>query len=188
MLRVGENRRHTREPPVSDKPYSILILCTGNSSRSIMAEALSNVVGKGKFRAYSAGSHPSGTVNPFAVERCEALGYDTAKLRSKSWDEFATPGAPHMDFVITVCDQAAGEVCPIWPGHPMTAHWGFEDPAAFEGSDDEKRKVFSNIYRQIMNRVGQFANLPLHVLDRNAIQREIDAIGERAAEEPDEQH
>ena len=173
---------------MSDKPYSILILCTGNSSRSIMAEALFNVSGKGKFRAYSAGSHPSGTVNPFAIERCEALGYDTSGLRSKSWDEFATPDAPQMDFVITVCDQAAGEVCPIWPGKPMTAHWGFEDPAAFEGSDEDKRKVFTKVYRQIMSRVSQFVNLPLHVLDSNAIQHEMRAIGERPAEESNEQH
>jgi arsenate reductase len=173
---------------VSDKPWSILILCTGNSARSIMAEALFNVLGKGRFQAYSAGSHPSGAVNPFAIERCDALGYDTAGLRSKSWDEFATPDAPHMDFVITVCDQAAGEVCPVWPGHPMTAHWGFEDPAAFEGSDDDKRKVFSKVYRQIMNRVNQFVNLPLHVLDRNAIQHEMRAIGEKPAEESHEQH
>ena len=173
---------------MSDKTYNILVLCTGNSARSIMAEALFNTMGRGRFHAFSAGSHPSGAVNPFAVERCEALGYDTTGLRSKSWDEFATPDAPHMDFVITVCDQAAGEVCPIWPGHPMTAHWGFEDPAAFEGNDDEKRKVFSKVYRQIMNRVSQFVNLPLHVLDRNAIQREMRAIGDRPAEESNEQH
>ena len=172
---------------MSDKSYSILILCTGNSARSIMAEVLFNVLGKGKFRAYSAGSHPSGAVNPFAIERCEALGYDTAGLRSKSWDEFAAPDAPHMDFVITVCDQAAGEVCPIWPGKPMTAHWGFEDPAAFEGSEEDKRKVFSKIYRQIMNRVSQFVNLPLHVLDHNAMQREMRAIGEKSVEESNEQ-
>lgn len=173
---------------MSDKPYSVLILCTGNSARSIMAEALFNVLGKGRFRAYSAGSHPSGAVNPFAIERCSALGYDTAQMRSKSWDEFATPDAPQMDFVITVCDQAAGEVCPIWPGKPVTAHWGFEDPAAFQGTDDEKRKVFDKVYRQIMNRVSQFVNLPLHVLDHYAIQREMRAIGERPAEETNEQH
>ncbi|AUT75111.1 arsenate reductase ArsC [Paraburkholderia hospita] len=173
---------------MSDKPYSVLILCTGNSARSIMAEALFNVLGKGRFRAYSAGSHPSGAVNPFAVERCNALGYDTAQMRSKSWDEFAKPDAPQMDFVITVCDQAAGEVCPIWLGKPVTAHWGFEDPAAFQGTDDEKRKVFDKVYRQIMNRVSQFVNLPLHVLDHNAIQREMRAIGERPAEEANEQH
>jgi arsenate reductase len=162
---------------VNDKVWSILILCTGNSARSIMAEALFNVPGKGHFRAYSAGSHPAGTVNPFAVERCEALGYDTSNLRSKSWDEFATPDTPQMDFVITVCDQAAGEVCPIWPGKPITAHWGFEDPAAFEGSDDEKRKLFDKVFRQVMNRVSQFVNLPLHVLDHSTIQHEMREIG-----------
>jgi arsenate reductase len=173
---------------VTDRQYSILVLCTGNSSRSVMAEALFNTLGKGRFKAYSAGSHPSGTVNPFAIERCESLGYDVSQLRSKSWDEFATLDAPHMDFVITVCDQAAGEICPIWPGKPMTAHWGFEDPAAFEGTDEEKRQVFSKVYRQILGRVIQFVNLPLHVLDGNAIQRELRAIGERPAEGPNEQH
>ncbi|WP_175992171.1 arsenate reductase ArsC [Burkholderia vietnamiensis] len=173
---------------MSDKTYSILILCTGNSARSIMAEALFNVMGKGRFRAYSAGSHPTGTVNPFAVERCAAIGYDTSNLRSKSWDEFATNDAPRMDFVVTVCDQAAGEVCPIWPGSPLTAHWGFEDPAAFDGTDEQKRKVFDKVFRQILGRVSQFVNLPLHVLDRNAIQQEMRAIGQRLPEETDEQH
>ncbi|MDR5757863.1 arsenate reductase ArsC [Caballeronia sp. LZ035] len=173
---------------MSEHPYSVLILCTGNSARSIMAEALFNVLGKGKFRAYSAGSHPSGTVNPFAVEQCKSLGYDTSQMRSKSWDEFATPDAPQMDFVITVCDQAAGEACPLWPGKPMTAHWGFQDPAAFDGSDEQKRAFFNKIYRLIMNRVSQFVNLPLHVLDRNAIQHEMRAIGDRPAEATDEQH
>jgi arsenate reductase (thioredoxin) len=172
---------------VTDRHYSILVLCTGNSSRSVMAEALFNVLGKGRFRAYSAGSHPNGTVNPFAIERCESLDYDVSQLRSKSWDEFATPDAPHMDFVITVCDQAAGEVCPIWPGKPMTAHWGFEDPAAFKGTDEEKRQVFSKVYRQILGRVSQFVNLPLHILDSNTIQRELRAIGERPPEGPNEQ-
>lgn len=168
---------------MSDKSWSILILCTGNSSRSIMAEALFNVLGKGRFNAYSAGSHPSGAVHPFAIERCEALGYETPQLRSKSWDELATPDAPQMDFVITVCDQAAGEVCPIWPGKPMTAHWGFENPAALKGSDEDERELFNKVYRQIMNRVSQFVNLPLHVLDHNSIQREMHGIGEKPAEE-----
>ena len=172
---------------MNDKTWSVLILCTGNSARSIMAEALFNVLGEGRFRAYSAGSHATGMVNPFAVERCEALGYDTSRLRRKSWDEFAAPDAPQMDFVITVCDQAAGEVCPIWPGQPVTAHWGFEDPAAFAGADDEKRKVFDKVCRQIMNRVSQFVNLPLHVLDRNAIQHEMRTIGAKPVEESNEQ-
>ncbi|RFU44439.1 arsenate reductase ArsC [Paraburkholderia sp. DHOC27] len=171
---------------MSERPFSVLILCTGNSARSVMAEALFDVLGKGRFVAYSAGSHPSGTVNPFAVERCATLGYDTSKLRSKSWNEFATPTAPLMDFVITVCDNAAGEVCPQWRGTPMTAHWGFEDPGAFEGTDEEKRKVFDKVFRQILNRVSHFANLPLHVLDRNSIQQEMRAIGERPASETNE--
>lgn len=173
---------------MNDKTYNILVLCTGNSARSIMAEALFNTLGKGRFHAFSAGSHPSGAVNPFAIERCESLDYDTAGLRSKSWDEFGAPDAPQMDFVITVCDQAAGEVCPIWPGKPIIAHWGFEDPAAFVGSDEEKRAVFTKVYRQILTRVSQFVNLPLHVLDRNAAQNEVRAIGERPAEESNGQH
>lgn len=173
---------------MSDRPYSVLILCTGNSARSVMAEALFNVLGKGRFVAYSAGSLPTGRVNPFAIERCATLGYDTSELRSKSWDEFATADAPQMDSVITVCDDAAGEVCPVWPGKPLTAHWGFQDPAAFEGTDDEKRKVFDKVFRQILNRVSLYVNLPLHVLDRNSIQREMRAIGERPASESNEQH
>lgn len=164
------------------KTFNVLVLCTGNSARSIMAEALINTMGRGRFQAYSAGSHPGGTVNPFAVEQIAATGYPLEALRSKSWAEFATPDAPAMDFVITVCDNAAGEVCPIWPGHPLTAHWGFEDPAAAIGSDDEKRRVFAKVYRQILNRVHLFVNLPLGVLDRQAIKRELEAIGKTTAE------
>ena len=162
---------------MTDKIYNVLVLCTGNSARSIMAEALINTMGRSRFRAYSAGSHPGGTVNPFAVEQVMATGYPVDALRSKSWDEFAAPEAPQMDFVITVCDNAAGEVCPYWPGSPLTAHWGFEDPAAVVGSDEEKRQAFQKIFRQILNRVQVFVNLPLHVLDKNAIKREIDTIG-----------
>ena len=162
---------------MTDKIYNVLVLCTGNSARSIMAEALINTMGRSRFRAYSAGSHPGGTVNPFAVEQVMATGYPVDALRSKSWDEFAAPDAPKMDFVITVCDNAAGEVCPCWPGSPLTAHWGFEDPAAVVGSDEEKRQAFQKIFRQILNRVQVFVNLPLHVLDKNAIKREIDTIG-----------
>ena len=162
---------------MTDKIYNVLVLCTGNSARSIMAEALLNTMGRGRFRAYSAGSHPGGTVNPFAVEQVVATGYPVDALRSKSWDEFAAPDAPKMDFVITVCDNAAGEVCPCWPGSPLTAHWGLEDPAAVVGSDEHKRQTFQKIFRQILNRVQVFVNLPLHVLDKNAIKREIDTIG-----------
>ena len=168
---------------MTNKTFNVLVLCTGNSARSVMAEALINTMGGGRFEAYSAGSHPGGTVNPFAVEQIAATGYPLDRLRSKSWDEFATPDAPAMDFVITVCDNAAGEVCPIWPGHPLTAHWGFEDPAAVAGSDDEKRRVFAKVYRQILNRVHLFVNLPLAVLDRQAIKRELDEIGKAKTED-----
>jgi arsenate reductase len=159
------------------RPYNILILCTGNSARSIMGEALFNTMGAGRFKAYSAGSHPSGRVNPFAVEQVQALGYPVEGLRSKSWDEFATPGAPQMDFVVTVCDNAAGEVCPLWPGHPVTAHWGFPDPAAVVGTDEEKRAAFANTLRQIRHRVQLFLSLPLETLDRLAVENRMRAIG-----------
>lgn len=162
---------------MTDKTYNILVLCTGNSARSIMAEALINTTGKGRFHAYSAGSHPTGKINPFALEQVAALGYPIDGLRSKSWDEFSRPGAPQMDFIITVCDNAAGEICPIWPGQPVSAHWGFEDPAAVEGSDDIKRYAFEKIFRQIMTRVQLFVNLPLSMLDKVAIKRELDNIG-----------
>ncbi len=160
------------------KPYNILVLCTGNSARSIIGEALFNMLGAGRFKAYSAGSHPTGRVNPFAIEQVRALGYPVENLRSKSWDEFAAPGAPELDFVITVCDKAAGEMCPLWPGQPMTAHWGFPDPAAVEGSDDEKRAVFARTLRQMRNRVQLFLSLPLEALDRLAIERQMRAIGQ----------
>jgi arsenate reductase len=166
---------------MTDKTYNVLVLCTGNSARSIMAEALFNTMGKGRFRAYSAGSHPTGKVNPFAVEQVAAVGYPIGNLRSKSWDEFAQPAAPPMDFIITVCDNAAGEVCPVWPGQPITAHWGFEDPAAVDGSDDEKRRAFEKTFRQITNRVQLFVNLPLTMLDKTAIKRELQAIGDKPA-------
>lgn len=160
-----------------DKVYNVLFLCTGNSARSIMAEAMLNTTGAGRFRAYSAGSHPGGTVNPFAIEQIASTGYAIDSLRSKSWDEFAQPDAPQMDFIITVCDNAAGEVCPIWPGHPVSAHWGFEDPAAATGSDDDKRAVFSKVAKQIATRVNLLNSLPIHQLEKTAIKREMDAIG-----------
>jgi arsenate reductase (thioredoxin) len=159
------------------KPYNVLVLCTGNSARSIMGEALFNTLGAGRFKAYSAGSHPSGRVNPFAIEQVRALGYPEQELRSKSWDEFAAPGAPELDFVITVCDKAAGEVCPFWPGQPVTAHWGFPDPAAVEGSDAVKRAVFARTFHQIRNRVQLFLSLPIETLDRLAIEKSVRAIG-----------
>lgn len=157
--------------------YNVLVLCTGNSARSIMAEALFNTMGKGRFRAFSAGSHPASHVNPFAVEQVRLVGYPLEKLRSKSWDEFARADAPPLDFVITVCDKAAGEVCPVWPGQPVTAHWGFEDPAAVTGSDEEKRRFFERTFRFIRNRVQLFLSLPIESLDRYALKREMDRIG-----------
>jgi arsenate reductase len=159
------------------KPYNILILCTGNSARSIMGEALFNTLGAGRFKAYSAGSHPAGRVNLFAIEQVQALGYPVEGLRSKSWDEFAQPGAPRMDFVVTVCDNAAGEACPLWPGHPVTAHWGFPDPAAVEGSDEVKRAAFALAMRQIRKRVQLFLSLPLETLDRKAIEDRMRDLG-----------
>jgi len=159
------------------KTYNVLFLCTGNSARSIMAEALLNTMGKGRFNAYSASSHPGGTVNPLALDQIRTIGYPLNDLRSKSWDEFAAPNAPKMDFIITVCDNAAGEVCPIWPGQPISAHWGFEDPAAATGTDEQKRAVFSKVARQITARVNIFASLPFHTLEKTSIKREMDAIG-----------
>lgn len=139
-------------------------------------------MGQGRFRAYSAGSHPTGKVNPFAVEKVESVNYPTESLRSKSWDEYATPDAPKMDFIITVCDNAAGEMCPVWPGQPISAHWGFEDPAAVEGTDAEKRRAFEQTFRHMMNRVRLFVNLPLKMLDQTAIKRELANIGKTEQE------
>ena len=162
---------------MEDKIYNVLFLCTGNSSRSIMAEALLNTMGKGRFRGYSAGSHPTGAVNPFALEQVRATGYPLAQLRSKSWDEFARPDALRMDFIFTVCDNAAGEPCPVWPGHPVSAHWGFQDPAAALGTDEQKRDAFNKVYRQIMTRMNLFTRLPLNMLEKNAIQAQLNGIG-----------
>jgi arsenate reductase (thioredoxin) len=159
------------------RPYNILVLCTGNSARSILAEALFNTLGAGRFKAHSAGSHPTGRVNPFAIEQVCALGYPVEGLRSKSWDEFAQADSPRMDFIVTVCDNAAGEVCPLWPGQPVTAHWGFPDPAAVVGSDEVKRAAFAQTLRQIRNRVQLFLSLPLETLDRMAIESRMRAIG-----------
>ena len=159
------------------KPYQILILCTGNSARSIMAEALINTLGAGRFVAHSAGSQPAGRVHPLALEKLSAIGYPTAQLRSKSWDEFAAADAPQMDFIITVCDNAAGETCPLWPGQPISAHWGFPDPAAVQGSAAEQRAAFEQVFQRITQRVRLLLDLPLASLDALAIRRELQNIG-----------
>ena len=156
---------------------NVLFLCTGNSARSILAEALLNALGAPRLRAYSAGSHPGGRVNPFAIELLEKNGLPTADLRSKSWDEFAAADALRMDFVFTVCDSAAGEVCPIWPGHPVTAHWGVDDPAAVSGSDEDKRRAFLAAYTVLRNRIQLFVNLQLERHDQGALRDRLDAIG-----------
>lgn len=163
---------------MSQKIYNVLFLCTGNSARSIMAEALVTTLGAGRFQGFSAGSKPGGTVNPFAIEQVQEMGHPAAQLRSKNWDEFAEPDAPRMDFIITVCDNAAGETCPFWPGHPAIAHWGFEDPAAVEGTAEEKRAAFETICAQIRKKVGAFVGLPAPLFDTPAINDEIRKIGE----------
>ncbi len=161
---------------MADRVFNVLFLCTHNSARSIMAEALLNTIGRARFQAFSAGSAPSGRVNPFAIEIAKTLGYLTENIRSKSWDEFAKPGAPHMDIIITVCDNAAGEVCPFWPGHPATAHWGFPDPAGVEGSDDEKRRAFNQVFQTIRRRIDLLASLPLEKLEHLALADELKHI------------
>lgn len=157
--------------------YNVLFLCTGNSARSIMAEAILNHKAKGAFTAYSAGSHPSGTVRPEALRQLELAGFSTSGLRSKSWDEFATPDAPRMNFVFTVCDNAASEVCPIWPGQPMTAHWGVADPAAVKGTPEEIARAFRDAFSILDRRISLFLSLPLSTLSQLALKKEIDSIG-----------
>jgi len=159
------------------KPYNVLFLCTGNSARSILAEAYLNSAGRGRFVAYSAGSHPAGRVNPFALELLAKHRLPTEGLRSKNWDEFARAGAPQMSFVFTVCDNAAGEVCPVWPGQPVTAHWGVEDPAAVLGTDDEKRKAFLQAFTQLTVRINLLLNLQIEKLDRLSLQAKVGEIG-----------
>jgi protein-tyrosine-phosphatase len=162
---------------MADPVFNVLFLCTGNSARSILAESLLNNLGKGRFRAFSAGSHPAGQVNPLALALLEKNQFPTAELRSKPWDEFAQPDAPRLDFVITVCDKAAGEVCPVWPGQPMTAHWGIPDPAAVEGSDEVKRHAFVDAMNQMQRRISMFVNLPFASLDRMKLQQAVREIG-----------
>ena len=167
---------------VDQRRFNVLFLCTGNSARSIMAESILRSVGAHHFNAYSAGSRPAGRVNPFALELLEKNRLPTEGLRSKSWDEFAQPGAPRLDFVFTVCDNAAGEVCPVWPGQPMTAHWGIPDPAAVDGSVDAKRKAFAEASRTLLNRIRVLASLPLDKLDRLSLQRRLDELGKLPAD------
>lgn len=162
-------------------PLNVLFLCTGNSARSVMAESILNRLGAGNFRAYSAGSHPAGKVNPLALNLLRKTNYDVAGLRSKSWDEFAAPGAPKLDFVFTVCDDAANEICPIWPGQPMTAHWGLPDPVKAEGTEAEKTLAFADTMRMLSQRIGIFVNLPLDKLSKLSLQKELDQIGRSKA-------
>ena len=160
-----------------DRQFNVLFLCTGNSARSILAEVLLNHLGKGRFRAFSAGSHPRGSVHPLAIATLVRNHLPVEGLRSKNWDEFAAPGAPRLDFVFTVCDHAAKEVCPVWPGQPMTAHWGIEDPAAVEGTREEQQRAFNLAFRALDARLRLFISLPLGSLDRLALQRQLDSIG-----------
>jgi arsenate reductase (thioredoxin) len=162
---------------MSDRPFNVLFLCTGNSARSIMAEAILNKIGAGKFRAFSGGSQPKGRVHPEALRLLQLLGYDTSSFRSKSWSEFADPGAPLLDFVFTVCDNAAGEACPVWPGQPMTAHWGVPDPAEAKGTPAEIAFAFKDAYRMLFQRIGIFTSLPLRSLDRLSLQSKLREIG-----------
>ena len=159
-----------------DRLFNVLFLCTHNSARSVMAEALLNTIGCGRFHAFSAGSTPSGRVNPFAVELAKTLGCLTDNIRSKSWDEFALPDAPKMDVIITVCDNAAGEACPIWPGHPAAAHWGFPDPSNADGSDDDKRRAFDKVFHDIRRRIELLVNLPVDKLERLTLTNELKRI------------
>jgi protein-tyrosine-phosphatase len=167
-----------------DNPFNVLFLCTGNSARSIMAEAVLNRAGQGRFRAYSAGSHPKGRVHPYALELLQRVHFDVSGMRSKSWEEFTQPGAPKLDFVFTVCDNAAAEACPVWPGQPMTAHWGIPDPAEATGNEAEIRFAFADALRMLTNRINIFISLPIRSLDQLALQKRLDAIGK--TKDPDQ--
>jgi arsenate reductase (thioredoxin) len=168
---------------MADKVYNVLFLCTGNSARSILAESILNRRGKGQFRGYSAGSHPNGTVNPFALALLKDMDFPTEGLRSKSWDEFAAPTSPHFDFITTVCDNAAGEACPVWLGKPTTAHWGIPDPAAVEGTDIQKKAAFALAFKLLSTRISLFLSLPLASLDQLRIKEEMDSIGRTPLDE-----
>ena len=169
------------------RPLNVLFLCTGNSARSILAEAILNRLGAGKFRGYSAGSHPAGEVNPQALHLLRKASYDVSKLRSKSWDEFAAPGAPKLDFVFTVCDDAANEICPIWPGQPMSAHWGLPDPVKAQGTEAERNLAFADTMRMLTQRIDIFVNLPFDRLSKLSLQEQLDEIGRMRRKAPSEQ-
>jgi arsenate reductase (thioredoxin) len=177
--RAFADRRKDEGMHMADTPrtYNVLFLCTGNSARSIMAEVILNRAGQGKFRAFSAGSQPKGQVHPYALDLLRRMNFDVSGLRSKSWSEFAKPDAPKLDFVFTVCDNAAAETCPVWPGQPMTAHWGVPDPAAATGNEAEVRLAFADAFRMLSNRINIFVSLPLRSLDALSLQRQLDAIG-----------
>src|SRR6186713_2636611 len=162
---------------MADDPLNVLFLCTHNSARSVIAECVLNRLGKGRFKAYSAGSQPSGRVHPFALDLLKNLKYETKELRSKSWQEFAEPGAPQLDFIFTVCDDAANETCPVWPGQPMSAHWGLPDPSRAEGSETERRLAFADTHRMLNQRISIFLSLPLASLDKMSLRRRLDEIG-----------
>jgi protein-tyrosine-phosphatase len=170
---------------MSERVFNVLFLCTHNSARSVIAESILNRYGKGRFRAYSAGSHPSGQIHPYALHLLAILGYDTSGLRSKSWDEFAAPDSPQMDFVFTVCDDAAAEVCPVWPRQPMTAHWGLPDPSQAKGTEAEKRVAFSDTHRMLKFRIELFLSLPVKSLERLTLQKRIAEIGRSAPAQED---
>jgi arsenate reductase (thioredoxin) len=174
---LGFRLPHWVRRAMADHPFNVLFLCTANSARSIMAEAILNRAGQGNFRAFSAGSHPKGRIHPNTLELLKRLNYDVSGLRSKSWTEFASPGAPKLDFVFTVCDNAAAEACPVWPGQPMTAHWGIPDPAEATGNEAETRLAFADALRMLTNRINIFISLPMRSLDQLALQKQLDAIG-----------
>jgi len=170
------------------RPLNVLFLCTGNSARSVMAESILNRLGKGKFHGFSAGSHPAGQINALALNLLRKTNFDVSTLRSKSWDEFAAPGAPKLDFVFTVCDDAANEACPIWPGQPMTAHWGLPDPAKAQGTEAEKAFAFDDCFRMLNQRISIFVSLPLEQLSKLSLQKHLDEIGKMRREAPSEEH
>ncbi|MCC7251423.1 arsenate reductase ArsC [Hyphomicrobium sp.] len=170
---------------MSDKPLNVLFLCTHNSARSVIAECIMSRLGAGRFNAYSAGSQPSGRVHPYAMDLLRQLNYDTTKLRSKSWEEFTSPEAPDLDFVFTVCDNAANEVCPVWPGQPISAHWGLPDPSAAQGTESEQRFAFADTHRMLYQRISIFTSLPLASLDKLSLQKRLDDIGRTEAPSPE---